>query len=65
MDKLHVVVMWRNSQTRYTACSMAAVFTRQWLPRGFYIATGCSVQWALETVALLMVTALIGQVAAH
>ena len=32
MDKLHVVVMWRNSQTRYTACSVAAVFTRRWLP---------------------------------
>ena len=26
MDKLHVVVMWRNNQTRYTACSVAAVF---------------------------------------
>ena len=32
MDKLHVVVMHRNNQTRYTACSVAAVFTRQWLP---------------------------------
>ena len=32
MDKLHVVVMWRNNQTRYTACSVAAVFTWQWLP---------------------------------
>ena len=30
--------------------------------RGFYVAAGHSVQWALETVALLMVTAL---VAAH
>ena len=25
MDKLHVVVMQRNNQTRYTACSVAAV----------------------------------------
>ena len=32
MDKLHVVVMRRNNQTRYTACSVAAVFTRRWLP---------------------------------
>ena len=32
MDKVHVVVMRRNNQTRYTACSVAAVFTRQWLP---------------------------------
>ena len=27
MDKLHVVVMQRNNQTRYKACSVAAVFT--------------------------------------
>ena len=27
MDKLHVVVMQRNNQTRYTACSVTAVFT--------------------------------------
>ena len=27
-DKLHIVVMWRNNQTRYTACGVAAVFTR-------------------------------------
>ena len=33
MDKLHVVVMRRNNQTRYMACSVAAVFTRRWLPR--------------------------------
>ena len=32
MDKLHVVVMRRNNQTRYAACSVAAVFTRRWLP---------------------------------
>ena len=32
MDKLHIVVMRRNTQTRYTACSVAAVFTRRWLP---------------------------------
>ena len=32
MDKLHVVVTRRNNQTRYTACSVAAVFTRRWLP---------------------------------
>ena len=32
MDKLHVVVMRRNNQTRYTACSVAAVFTWRWLP---------------------------------
>ena len=32
MDKIHVVVMQRNNQTRYTACSVAAVFTRRWLP---------------------------------
>ena len=32
MDKLHVVVMRRNNQTRYTACSVAAGFTRRWLP---------------------------------
>ena len=32
MDKLHVVVMRRNNQTRYTACSVAAVFTRRYLP---------------------------------
>ena len=32
MDKLHVVVMRRKNQTRYTACSVAAVFTRRWLP---------------------------------
>ena len=32
MDKLHVVVMRRYNQTRYTACSVAAVFTRRWLP---------------------------------
>ena len=32
MDKLHVVVMQRNNQTRYTACSVAAVFPRRWLP---------------------------------
>ena len=32
MDKLQVVVMRRNNQTRYTACSVAAVFTRRWLP---------------------------------
>ena len=29
MDKLHVVVMRRDNQTRYTACSVAAVFTRR------------------------------------
>ena len=29
MDKLHVVVKRRNNQTRYTACSVAAVFTRR------------------------------------
>ena len=29
MDKLHLVVMRRNNQTRYTACSVAAVFTRR------------------------------------
>ena len=28
-DKLHLVVMRRNNQTRYTACSVAAVFTRR------------------------------------
>ena len=28
MDKLHVVVMRRNNQTRYTACSVAALFNR-------------------------------------
>ena len=28
-DKLHMVVMRRNNQTRYTACSVAAVFTRR------------------------------------
>ena len=28
MDKLHVVVIRRNNQTRYTACSVAAVFMR-------------------------------------
>ena len=28
MDKLHVLVMRRNNQTRYTAGSVAAVFTR-------------------------------------
>ena len=32
MDKIHVVVMRRNNQSRYTACSVAAVFTRRWLP---------------------------------
>ena len=32
MDKLHVVVMRRNNQTRYMSCSVAAVFTRRWLP---------------------------------
>ena len=32
MDKLHVVVMRRNNQTRYTACGVAAVLTRRWLP---------------------------------
>ena len=32
MDKLHVVVMWRNNQTRYRACSVAAVFMQRWLP---------------------------------
>ena len=32
MDKLHAVVMRRNNQTRYTACGVAAVFTRRWLP---------------------------------
>ena len=32
MDKLQVVVMRRNNQTRYTACSVAAVFTRRWVP---------------------------------
>ena len=32
MDKLHVVVMRRNNQTRYTAYSVAAVFTRRRLP---------------------------------
>ena len=32
MDKLHVVVMRRNNQTTYTACSVTAVFTRRWLP---------------------------------
>ena len=32
MDKLHVVVMRRNNQTRYTAYSVAADFTRRWLP---------------------------------
>ena len=32
MDKLHVVVMRINNQTRYTACSVAAVFTWRWLP---------------------------------
>ena len=32
MDKLHMVVMRRNNQTRYTACSVAAVFTRRSLP---------------------------------
>ena len=31
MDKLHVVVMRRNNQTRYTACSVAVVFTWRWL----------------------------------
>ena len=31
MDKLQVVVMQRNNQTRYTACSVAAVFTWRWL----------------------------------
>ena len=29
MDKFHMVVMRRNNQTRYTACSVAAVFTRR------------------------------------
>ena len=29
MDKLHMVVMRRNNQTRYTACSVAAVLTRR------------------------------------
>ena len=32
MDKLHVVVMRRNNRTRYTAYSVAAVFTRRRLP---------------------------------
>ena len=32
MDKLHVVAMRRNNQTRYTAYSVAADFTRRWLP---------------------------------
>ena len=32
MDKLHVVVMRRNNQTRYTASSVAALFTQRWLP---------------------------------
>ena len=32
MDKLHVVVMRRNNQTRYTAYSVAVVLTRRWLP---------------------------------
>ena len=32
MDKLHLVVMRRNNQTRYTAFSVAAVFTQRWLP---------------------------------
>ena len=32
MDKSHVVVMRRNNQTRYTAYSVAAVFTRRRLP---------------------------------
>ena len=31
MDKLYVVVMRKKNQTRYTACSVAAVFTRRWL----------------------------------
>ena len=30
-NKLLIVVMQRNNQTRYTACSVAAVFTRQLL----------------------------------
>ena len=30
-DKLHVVVLRRNNQARYTACSVAAVFTWRWL----------------------------------
>ena len=32
MDKLHVVVMRRSNQPRYTACSVAAVFMWRWLP---------------------------------
>ena len=32
MDKLHMVVIRRNNQTRYTTCSVAAMFTRRWLP---------------------------------
>ena len=28
-DKLHMAVMRRNNQTRYTACSVGAVFTRR------------------------------------
>ena len=35
MDKLHVVVMWRKNQTRYTACSVAAVFYT-WCSDGFH-----------------------------
>ena len=30
-DKLQVVVLRRNNQARYTACSVAAVFTQRWL----------------------------------
>ena len=29
MDKLHMVVMRRKNQTRYTVCSVVAVFTRR------------------------------------
>ena len=32
MDKLHGVVTLRNNQTKYMACSVAAVFTQWWLP---------------------------------
>ena len=32
MDTLHVVAMRRNNQPRYTAFSVAAVFTGRWLP---------------------------------
>ena len=44
-DKLHMVVMRRNSQTRYTACSVAAVFT--W--RLLYI---CRLHYLTETSLL-------------